>query len=259
MLEAILFGHEKGAFTDASSVRKGKFELASRGTIFLDEIGDMSLSGQAKLLRVLEEKSVVRVGGSVSIPTDARIVAATNQNLMQLVQEKKFREDLFFRLNVVTVEMPALRHRGEDILLLADYFLDSLCSKARKPRPVISKAVAERMLAYHWPGNVRELRNMMERSVFMGTGGAFQFDQWHYGSSSTSQTSNVSGTGQSMTLAEATVDFQAEFIRQKIRDCDGNMTEAAKKMAAEQAEKAKKAAEEAAAKAAEAVANQAKG
>lgn len=230
LLESELFGHEIGAFTDARSVRKGKFELASRGTIFLDEIGDMSLAGQAKLLRVLEEKSVVRVGGSVSIPTDARIVAATNQNLMQLVQEKKFREDLFFRLNVVTVEMPALRHRGEDILLLAEYFLDNLCAKARKPRPVISKAVAERMLAYHWPGNVRELRNMMERSVFMGTGGSFQFDQWNYGSQSSAQITNPGNSEQSMTLADATIDFQAEFIRQKIRDCDGNMTEAAKKM-----------------------------
>ena len=119
LLESELFGHEKGAFTDAHQAREGKFELANGGTLFLDEIGDMSLGGQAKLLRVLEEKVVVRVGGSVPIPTTARVVAATNQDLAALVGEKKFREDLFFRLNVVMIEIPPLRDRGDDVLLLS--------------------------------------------------------------------------------------------------------------------------------------------
>src|SRR5207302_1665304 len=119
LLESELFGHEKGAFTDAHEARPGKFELASGGTLFLDEIGDMSLGGQAKLLRVLEEKVVVRVGGSKTIRTDARVIAATNRNLIEMVRAKKFREDLYFRLNVVTLQLPPLRDRGDDILLLA--------------------------------------------------------------------------------------------------------------------------------------------
>jgi len=130
LLESELFGHEKGAFTDAHQTRIGKFELASGGTLFLDEIGDMSLGGQAKILRVLEDKTVVRVGGSLPIHTDVRVIAATNQKLTELVRAKKFREDLFFRLNVVTVELPPLRERGDDILMLADHFLRSFCAKA---------------------------------------------------------------------------------------------------------------------------------
>ena len=132
LLESELFGHEKGAFTDAHEARAGKFELADGGTLFLDEIGDMSMGGQAKLLRVLEEKVVVRVGGSTTIPTNARVVAATNQNLPELVTEKNFREDLFFRLNVLTIELPPLRNRGEDIVMLAEHFLRGFCVKARR-------------------------------------------------------------------------------------------------------------------------------
>ena len=124
LLESELFGHEKGAFTDAHEARQGKFELASGGTLFLDEIGDLSLAGQAKLLRVLEEKVVVRVGDSIPIPTDARVIAATNQNLAEMVKEKRFREDLFFRLNVVTLELPPLRDRVDDVMLLAEHFMN---------------------------------------------------------------------------------------------------------------------------------------
>ena len=134
LLESELFGHEKGAFTDAHESRQGKFELASGGTLFLDEIGDLSLSGQAKLLRVLEEKVVVRVGGSKPIHTDARVIAATNQNLADMVRQKRFRQDLYFRLNVVTLDLPPLRERGDDVLLLAEHFLADFCRKAhRKP------------------------------------------------------------------------------------------------------------------------------
>ncbi len=127
LLESELFGHEKGAFTDAHESRPGKFELASGGTLFLDEIGDLSLAGQAKLLRVLEEKVVVRVGGSRPIHTDARVIAATNQDLADMVRQKRFRQDLYFRLNVVTLELPPLRERGDDVMLLAEHFLDDFC------------------------------------------------------------------------------------------------------------------------------------
>ena len=140
LAESELFGHEKGAFTDARDTRQGKFELAAGGTLFLDEIGDLSLSGQAKLLRVLEEKVLVRVGGSTPIHTDARLLAATNQNLAEMVRAKRFREDLYFRLNVVTLDLPPLRARGDDILLLAEHFLSDFCRRARRPMPQLSAA-----------------------------------------------------------------------------------------------------------------------
>ncbi len=145
LAESELFGHEKGAFTDAREARQGKFELASGGTLFLDEIGDLSLSGQAKLLRVLEEKVLVRVGGSTPIHTDARLLAATNQNLAEMVRAKRFREDLYFRLNVVTLDLPPLRERGNDALLLAEHFLTDFCRRARRKPPQFSAAARKRL------------------------------------------------------------------------------------------------------------------
>ncbi|MGC4006421.1 MAG: sigma-54 factor interaction domain-containing protein [Pirellulales bacterium] len=137
LLESELFGHEKGAFTDAHESRIGKFELAAGGTLFLDEIGDMSRGGQSKLLRVLEEKIVVRVGGSKPIQVDVRVIAATNQNLAEMVRQKRFREDLFFRLNVVSLELPPLRDRGGDIMLLAEHFLSDFCRRAPQDAEVL--------------------------------------------------------------------------------------------------------------------------
>ncbi len=169
LLESELFGHEKGAFTDARETRIGKFELASGGTLFLDEIADMSLSGQAKLLRILEDKVVVRVGGSTPIPTDSRVIAATNQNLTQLVRDKRFREDLYFRLNVVSLELPPLCDRGDDILLLADHFLQQFCLRAGRKLPRFTAAARKRLLGHNWPGNVRELRNLMERIAYLSS------------------------------------------------------------------------------------------
>ena len=169
LAESELFGHEKGAFTDARDTRVGKFELASDGTLFLDEIGDLSLSGQAKLLRVLEEKVLVRVGGSTSIHTDVRVLAATNQDLAEMVRHKRFREDLYFRLNVVTLEIPPLRDRVEDILPLAEHFLLEFCKKARRQIPTFSAAARKRLESHPWPGNVRELRNLMERLAFLSS------------------------------------------------------------------------------------------
>ena len=169
LAESELFGHEKGAFTDAREARQGKFELAAGGTLFLDEIGDLSLGSQAKLLRVLEEKVLVRVGGSTPIHTDARLLAATNQNLAEMVQAKRFREDLYFRLNVVTVDLPPLRQRGDDILLLAEHFLGDFCKRARRKTPQLTAAARKRLMEHPWPGNIRELRNLMERLAYLST------------------------------------------------------------------------------------------
>ena len=169
LLESELFGHEKGAFTDAHEARAGKFELASGGTLFLDEIGDMSLAGQSKLLRVLEDKTIVRVGGSRPIHTDVRVLAATNQKLAELVRAKRFREDLYFRLNVVSLELPPLRERGDDVMLLAEHFLQQFCKRAGRRVPKFTAAARKRLESHTWPGNVRELRNLMERLAYLSS------------------------------------------------------------------------------------------
>ena len=228
LLESELFGHEKGAFTDAHSARAGKFELASGGTIFLDEIGDLSLAGQAKLLRVLEEKIVVRVGGSKSIHTDARVIAATNQNLAELVRHKKFRQDLYFRLNVVTLELPPLRERPDDVLLLAQHFLAEFSRKARRKPPKISAAAARRLEGHTWPGNVRELRNMMERLAYLFSGDTLAAED--LGFVLPPLESGVPATPSELPLAEATDQFQTEHIKQAIARSRGNMSEAAERL-----------------------------
>jgi Nif-specific regulatory protein len=229
LLESELFGHEKGAFTDANQTHIGKFELADGGTLFLDEIGDMSLGGQAKLLRVLEEKIVVRVGGSTPIPTNARVIAATNQNLAQLVREKKFREDLFFRLNVVSLEMPALRDRGDDVIALATHFLSFFAGKARRKAPELTPAAEKRLRAHVWPGNVRELRNMMERLAYLSTDSKIDANDLPF-VDSPRQDFNAGNEPLDGTLADATDRFQLKFIEQHIQEARGNMTEAARKM-----------------------------
>ena len=167
LLESELFGHEKGAFTDAYARRIGKFEQAQDGTIFLDEIGDMSLNLQAKLLRILQEKTFSRVGGNETIVSNARVLAATNRNLEKLVETGEFREDLFYRLNVVTIWLPPLRERKEDIPLLVDYFVAKYAEKYKKDVRGVSKEVLELFLDYDWPGNVRELENAVARGVIV--------------------------------------------------------------------------------------------
>jgi len=170
LLESELFGHEKGAFTGAESRKLGKFELADRGTIFLDEIGDMELSIQAKLLRALEEGEIERVGAVSSITLDVRIVAASNKDLENAVEEKKFREDLFYRLNVFPVKIPPLRERTEDIPLLVEYFINKYCAEMKKPVKGVSKEALNMLMSYHWKGNVRELENTIERAVILCDG-----------------------------------------------------------------------------------------
>ena len=169
VLESELFGHERGAFTDAYIQKRGRFELADGGTLFLDEIGDIPLSTQVKLLRVLQEGEFERVGGEETIKVDVRIIAATNQNLPQAIKEKKFREDLFYRLNVVSFDLPPLRERKEDIPLLAQYVLKKYRA-ANRGVEGISKGALDRLISYSWPGNVRELENTLERAIILAKG-----------------------------------------------------------------------------------------
>ncbi|GAB4240516.1 MAG: sigma-54-dependent response regulator transcription factor ZraR [Acidobacteriota bacterium] len=167
VLESELFGHEKGAFTGAQYRRKGKFEMADGGTLFLDEIADISLKTQVDLLRVLEEKQIYRVGGNRPIAVDFRLIAATNRDLEGLVREGKFREDLYYRLNVFTIEIPPLRERREDIPLLANYFVERFAKSMNKPVEGIAPEAMEALCRYDWPGNVRELQNALERAVLV--------------------------------------------------------------------------------------------
>jgi transcriptional regulator with PAS, ATPase and Fis domain len=171
LLESELFGHEKGSFTGAIAQKKGKFEIADGGTVFLDEIGDMPLATQAKLLRVLQEREFERVGGTVSIKVDVRFIAATNKNLPQLIKEGKFREDLYFRLNVFSIILPALRERREDILLLAEFFLNNLKKKVR-----LSSKASQLLIGYSWSGNVRELKNVLEQASVLTESEIIEFD-----------------------------------------------------------------------------------
>lgn len=170
LLESELFGHEKGSFTGADARKLGKFQLADKGTIFLDEIGDMDLSIQAKLLRAIEEGEIERVGAITSITLDVRIVAASNKDLEKAVEEKKFREDLFYRLNVFPVRVPPLRERKEDIPLLVEYFINKYCNEMKTPVKSVSKEALDILMGYHWKGNVRELENTIERAVILCDG-----------------------------------------------------------------------------------------
>jgi len=226
LLESELFGHEKGAFTDAQDTRKGKFELADGGTIFLDEIGDMSPGGQAKMLRVLEQKVITRVGGSVPIPVNVRIVAATNVNLAEAVREKRFREDLYYRLNVVTLDLPPLRDRPEDISSLAEYFLRQFCPQARRAVLDFSDEARRRLLTHGWPGNVRELRNLMERVAFLSTGDKIEVEDLAFILSP--QQKDEIELGVDVGLSQATSRFQQQYIDRAIKRASGNMSEAAR-------------------------------
>src|SRR5262245_31658500 len=167
LLESNLFGHVKGAFTGAVYPKKGLFELADKGTIFFDEIGNIPIDTQAKLLRVIQEREFMRLGGIETIKVDVRIIAATNVNLRHMMEEDKFREDLFYRLNVITVQLPPLRDRKEDIPLLVQHFLDKYGPESRKPGLILTPEAMDRLLAYDWPGNVRELENVIERAVVL--------------------------------------------------------------------------------------------
>jgi transcriptional regulator with GAF, ATPase, and Fis domain len=182
LLESELFGHEKGAFTSADRVRIGRFEQANGGTLFLDEVGDLSLATQAKLLRALQDQEFQRLGGTRVLRTDARIVAATNRDLERAITSGDFREDLYFRLNVITIPLPPLRERPEDLESLALHFLEQFGQELGRVRQGFSQEARARLLAHPWPGNVRELRNAIERAVLLSEGARIEVHDLRFGS-----------------------------------------------------------------------------
>jgi Nif-specific regulatory protein len=226
LLEDELFGHEKGAFTGAVGRKIGKFEAAHEGTIFLDEIGEMTPGMQAKLLRVLQEGNFYRVGGNIPISVDVRVLSATNKNLAEEVAENRFREDLYYRLNVVQINMPTLRERTEDIPLLAEHFLNVFKEETINPNLTISKAAMEKMIQYSWPGNIRELRNAIERAVVMGNGKEILPEDLPIRSTSIS----YPGLQVGLTLEDALNKFKKEFIVLNLKQTGGNRSKAAKVM-----------------------------
>jgi Nif-specific regulatory protein len=223
LIESELFGHEKGAFTGAIKKKLGKFELANKGTIFLDEIGSIGLEVQTNLLRVLQEKEFDRVGGHQTIKTDVRIIAATNKNLEQAVDEESFRGDLYYRLNVFPIYMPPLRERKTDILLLADYFLEKYSKENNKEIKRFSTPAIDMIMAYHWPGNVRELENCIERSVLLCDGGVIH----SYHLPPTLQTGEESDTLPDLSLEAAVSNLEREMIIDALKNSRGNITQAA--------------------------------
>lgn len=230
LLESELFGHEKGAFTDANQTRVGKFELASGGTLFLDEVGDMSPGGQAKLLRVLEEKVVVRVGGSQTIPVDVRVIAATNQPLQELIAQRRFREDLFFRLNVVSLTLPPLSQRGDDVLKLAEHFLQQFCYQIGRQIPQLDTSARMALMSHPWPGNIRELRNSIERVCYLCNDDVIGVDSLMLSGSGASPAARQMTVSMPSSLGDATKVFQVEHINTAIETCGGNMTDAAQRL-----------------------------
>ena len=223
LIESELFGHEKGAFTGAIKQKIGKFELAHKGTIFLDEIGSISLDVQANLLRILQEKEFERVGGLKTIKTDVRIITATNKNLEKAVEEENFRHDLYYRLNVFPIYMPPLRERKTDILLLADYFLEKYAKENHKDIRRFSTPAIDMLMDYHWPGNVRELENSIERAVLLCEERVIH----GYHLPPTLQTGTESDTLPVLALDDAVSNLEREMIIDSLKNTRGNITLAA--------------------------------
>ena len=225
VLESELFGHERGAFTGAVTRRIGKFEAAHTGTIFLDEVADLTLLVQAKLLRVLQEKELERVGGNNCVQVDVRIIAATNKSLSDQVKEGRFREDLFFRLNVISIEIPPLRQRREDIPLLTEKFIDKFCEQNGRERLVLSPDAKHCLLNYSWPGNVRELENLIERLTVMAPDDVITTHDLPSDLTSSAVTSRCDlDNNHPPTLREAKAEFERGLIMQTLELCNGNVT-----------------------------------
>ncbi len=227
LLESELFGHEKGAYTGADKQRLGRFELADGGTIFLDEIGDIPLSTQVKLLRVLQEQNFERVGGSSPIQVDVRVIAATNRNLEEFMKEGKFREDLFYRLNVVTIEIPPLHQRKEDILPLVEYFKDKYSKEVNKEKVEFSKEALDTLLKYHYPGNVRELENIIHRAVVLVRENLITTNELPINLRSLPSEQPSSRSSQSQNLGERVEELEKELIFEALQKTDGNQSKAA--------------------------------
>ena len=227
LLESELFGHEKGSFTGADKLRKGRFESADKGTIFLDEIGDIPPSTQVKLLRVLQEQQIERVGGTENIKIDVRIIAATNQNLEKKITEGTFREDLFYRLNIVSIKIPSLRERREDIFPLIEFFIEKYSKENSKDKFEISKEAADQLLKYNFPGNVRELENTIERAVVLARGNTITLKDLPMNVTGFKSEENIE-TNDSQTLTEQVEILEKKLIYDALKNSNGNQTQAGK-------------------------------
>ncbi|MDI6777424.1 MAG: sigma 54-interacting transcriptional regulator [Syntrophales bacterium] len=224
LIESELFGHERGAFTGAIRQKVGKFELAHRGTIFLDEIGAIGMDVQVKLLRVIQEREFERVGGTDTIKTDVRIIAATNKNLEEALEKEEFREDLYWRLNVFPIYIPPLRERKTDIILLADYFLEKYAAENQKDIKGFSKTTIDALMNYHWPGNVRELENCMERAVLLCEENIIQNNHLPPSVQTVNKPDNAPGGS----LGETVESLERERIVEALKSARGNMAKAAR-------------------------------
>ena len=230
LIESELFGHERGAFTGADKIRRGRFEVASGGTIFLDEIGEIPIHLQTKLLRALQSRSIERVGSVEPIPCDVRVIAATNRDLEKAIREGEFREDLYFRINVLPVYLPPLRERGEDIMLLAEHFLNVFARKHNRPERTLTPAAVEAVYEYGWPGNIRELMNVMERVVLMGEESEVNTDDLHLPDRGDTLSEIDGEKGKDLTLKEGLQLFKRGFVEAALKRNKGNQTETARKL-----------------------------
>lgn len=228
LLEDELFGHEKGAYTGAAFQKPGKFELADKGTLFLDEIGEMSLNMQTRLLRVLQEGTYYRVGGSKKIQVDVRIISATNRDIEKEVKEKKFREDLYYRLNVVQIKNPPLRDRKSDILLLASYFMEQFKAKQARPNLEFAPETLKVIKGHTWPGNIRELKNAVERAVIMCEGPVISPGDLPFTAAATSSVSKESISFGNQGLKSTVKAFKKKYVIHILQSVHGNRTKAAK-------------------------------
>lgn len=233
LIENSLFGHERGAFTDAKTRQKGLLEHAHQGTLFLDEIGEMHIDVQAKLLRFLETGSFRRLGGTEQVHVETRVIAATHRNLQDMVRQNRFREDLFFRLNVLPVEVPALRNRGDDLFLLAEHFIEQAATDLDQPSPRISESARHRLASYPWPGNVRELKNLMERFVLLQEGLTVDIEDLppELGASDLDPLRTESAARRirgPVTFADARRDFELNYFRSMLEQHEGNVASVAR-------------------------------
>mgnify|MGYP000096552109 CR=1 FL=1 len=233
LIESVLFGHEKGAFTGADKTYPGRFELAHKGTLFLDEIGDMSLKTQAKILRLLEEQSFERVGGRKSINVDVRLIAATNKDLLTEMKQGRFREDLYYRLNVFPLYVPRLRERKKDIPQLLEEFVESQCAENGLRRVDFTEGAVQRIVSYSWPGNVRELKNFTERMLIMYPGQTIDEERLPLEIRDAGQ-NEAAGTSESAGLdsevadfKQARAEFEKHFLERKLAECEGNVSKLA--------------------------------
>ncbi len=233
LLESELFGHEKGAFTDAREMKMGLLEAASGGTIFLDEIGEMSLTLQAKLLRIIENNKIRRLGSNKDIQIDVRIIAATNKDLLNAIEAKEFRNDLYYRLNVLRIKLPSLRERGQDVILLAEYFVNIFKHKFSKQIDGFSEDAKKSLLLYNWPGNVRELRNVVERTCILQKGPIIHKDNLAVDFNDDKKFSAVNIHDENIDLTkhsyeELIAEIETIILKKALKSCNGNVSETAR-------------------------------